>query len=1340
MSSESGKDRERSQGQPPRGPSSSKPSKKPEPAGAGKKPEPAGAGKKTEPKGAVNKPLKKSKNHPPQNDLSDSDAPSQDRADLTGQQLGKFAITKKIGSGGMGAVYLANDTLLDRMIALKILPDDKAVNPTLVKRFRAEAKSAALLNDDHIVKVYESGEIDGLYYISMEFIDGIDVSDLIKRKGKLSVKRTIDICKQIALALQHASEKNIVHRDIKPSNFLITRQGVVKLADMGLARAMDEAVETSITRAGSTVGTVDYMSPEQARNSKAADIRSDLYSLGCAWFHMLTGKPPFSEGSVTNKLQAHAVSPVPDLRQINPDVPMGIFAMIQRLMAKRPEDRYQTPEELLADLENSNILRSDIDEGGLDALASEVISERNAANRSGKLALPPKDKRPVKINDANGFFDSLVNMIPVIIVGGISLAIIGVMWWAISGFGKALEGTGNQAAFPATIEGDEVNQAGEVLRETTQPGMGEHPGNIAGFDDPSQPATPSSDINLQERISRPRNSNASPASSGLASTSIDPDDPLAKDIANIWKDLNQFPRISLASLPDFQPIDEQWSSLANALSGNNVIELTDAGPYMITQPVTINSEQFVLKSSQHNIRPTVIFKPNVNSSSQTLSAMSFPQGKILLSGIDFVIISDSQTAAIAELLGNSRLDFVDCSVTTQGTASQTTAIFLNSDELKPQAHLLHSAFRGDNLTAVTMQSNWGTLDIAHSLLACGNQPPLRLIDPKEPVTSFSTASTLSMSVQRQLTLRNSLLLTRLSAIEFDASGRITTSPPTQLKCDTCRFVKLPAHNSSQEQPSTWLNAVGLVVDNSPDKRNGVQTYFKLDLGHSTWQGYESLASLENQRGDQQRFSSIHDLENYWGSRWSQTQQSPAPADDSFNISLASLTNAHLQRTLASGDSADPLTNLTWDSFPFTDQTSWQATLLARSEINDDQIEEMFRKAEIIKVDLNRTRLQEVLNDAHLPRIAIIEVTGSGEIELPATLLSGKQIRLDCSKAPGLILKPQINKSTIAQRSDDKLPFESLLTIQDGLLELRQVTIMMGTEGTRSLQAPIWAVTSDRGHLVIDQSVLVGPTSNIDAHAGLIRELYSSTSAPTPEAFLQSPSIIQNSVLITGATCYQADLLPHKLLLHNSALITPGDGLSLNLNTPNGSSQSKIECSHVSFCCGQAAINITGRSATQTVSSVPMVISDCLFAPSLTAQTNLVIALPDLNTPPAPLSLWWIRNGISLGVGQLTATLPRRQPDAAQAWANIWPPGQESQTLLDADGVIFADPLPELKDFKLSNLTLDISAKAKTWGENATPIGASIDSLVKLTERLNQTTPGMQDVTPGGGQKIIRPKF
>ncbi len=256
--------------------------------------------------------------------------------------LGKYRLLKKVGSGGMGAVFQAEDTERGRIVAIKILPRDKAKNPTLVKRFKAEAQAAANLSHDNIVQVYGAGEAEGYLYISLEFIDGSDVQELVTKHGVLPVKRSLDIIRQMGRALDHTGSMNLAHRDIKPSNLLIRPDGLVKLTDLGLARFIDEATETGITRAGYTVGTVDYMAPEQARNSKAADVRSDIYSLGCSWYFMLTGQPPYPEGSVTNKISAHALNPIPDPRLINRDVPESVVMVLTRMLAKKPEDRYQT--------------------------------------------------------------------------------------------------------------------------------------------------------------------------------------------------------------------------------------------------------------------------------------------------------------------------------------------------------------------------------------------------------------------------------------------------------------------------------------------------------------------------------------------------------------------------------------------------------------------------------------------------------------------------------------------------------------------------------------------------------------------------------------------------------------------------------------------------------------------------------------------------------------------------------------------------------------------------------------------------------------------------------------
>lgn len=278
------------------------------------------------------------------------------QADL--KKLGKYKILRRIGAGGMGTVYLAQDTLLNRTVALKVLPRERAENPILVRRFQSEARASAMLTHDNIVSVFDADQADGYLYIALEFIDGIDLFEWLRKRETIPLKRSIDIIRQVASALEHAHEKRLVHRDIKPANIMITKEGLVKLADMGLARSIDETLDTTITRDGTTVGTVDYMSPEQAGNSKNTDIRSDLYSLGCTWYHMLTGSPPYPEGSLTNKLAAHAKSPIPDPRDINPNVSEGVVAIIHRLMEKKKEDRYQTPTELLDDLNNCTNLDS----------------------------------------------------------------------------------------------------------------------------------------------------------------------------------------------------------------------------------------------------------------------------------------------------------------------------------------------------------------------------------------------------------------------------------------------------------------------------------------------------------------------------------------------------------------------------------------------------------------------------------------------------------------------------------------------------------------------------------------------------------------------------------------------------------------------------------------------------------------------------------------------------------------------------------------------------------------------------------------------------------------------
>ncbi|MEO6810001.1 MAG: serine/threonine-protein kinase, partial [Isosphaeraceae bacterium] len=270
----------------------------------------------------------------------------------SGDQIDTFSLEEVIGAGGMGAVYRALDIRLDRRVALKILPPEQGYDAETVQRFYQEARAAARLDHENIARVFTIGHDGQYHYIAFEYIEGTNVRLRVAEQGPLPVGEAINYTLQIANALVHAAERGVVHRDIKPSNIIITPQGRAKLVDMGLARQFERGggVDDGLTQSGMTLGTFDYISPEQARDPRNVDVRSDLYSLGCTLFHMLTGRPPFPDGTVLQKLIQHQEEPAPDVRILNPGVPADLAAILLKLMAKDRDRRYQTPEQLARDL------------------------------------------------------------------------------------------------------------------------------------------------------------------------------------------------------------------------------------------------------------------------------------------------------------------------------------------------------------------------------------------------------------------------------------------------------------------------------------------------------------------------------------------------------------------------------------------------------------------------------------------------------------------------------------------------------------------------------------------------------------------------------------------------------------------------------------------------------------------------------------------------------------------------------------------------------------------------------------------------------------------------------
>lgn len=270
---------------------------------------------------------------------------------LLGQRLAHYELREFVGGGGMGAVFRAHDTQLDRTVALKILSRDEGAGGEMLRRFRNEAQSAARLDHEYIARVYFFGEDRGLHYIVFEFIEGTNIRDMVGRTGPLSIEQALSYTIQVGEALNHAHSRNVVHRDIKPSNIIVTDEGRAKLVDMGLARLHQvQRTDDDLTASGVTLGTFDYISPEQARDPRNADVRSDIYSLGCTLFFMLTGRPPFPEGTVLQKLLQHQGDEAPDPRGWNPNIPDELWSVMRRMLAKDPRKRYQEPRPLLVDL------------------------------------------------------------------------------------------------------------------------------------------------------------------------------------------------------------------------------------------------------------------------------------------------------------------------------------------------------------------------------------------------------------------------------------------------------------------------------------------------------------------------------------------------------------------------------------------------------------------------------------------------------------------------------------------------------------------------------------------------------------------------------------------------------------------------------------------------------------------------------------------------------------------------------------------------------------------------------------------------------------------------------
>jgi serine/threonine protein kinase len=273
--------------------------------------------------------------------------------------LGPYRFLERLGEGGMGQVFKARHVRMNRMVALKVIHKDFLGGHKAVERFTREARAAAQLSHPNIVLVHDADEVLDRHFLAMEHVEGMDLGKLVKQSGPLPVGQACEFARQATLGLQHTHERGIVHRDIKPSNLIVTPAAsgaapVVKILDFGLARFESEtegANKTRLTKIGQIMGTVDFIAPEQADNPRKADIRADIYSLGCTLFYLLTGQIPFPGGDMITKIAARLGEQPPSPRAYRPDIPPALESVMAKMMARHPGQRYQTPAEVAAALE-----------------------------------------------------------------------------------------------------------------------------------------------------------------------------------------------------------------------------------------------------------------------------------------------------------------------------------------------------------------------------------------------------------------------------------------------------------------------------------------------------------------------------------------------------------------------------------------------------------------------------------------------------------------------------------------------------------------------------------------------------------------------------------------------------------------------------------------------------------------------------------------------------------------------------------------------------------------------------------------------------------------------------
>lgn len=1295
------------------------------------------------------------------------------------RRIGKYEIQKKIGAGGMGAVFLALDPGLKRSVALKVLPKDKADNPVLVKRFKVEAQAAANLRHENIVTVYEAGEADGFLYMAMEFVDGTDVANMVIKRGPMPVKRSVQIVRQVAQALQHAYKQQIVHRDIKPGNLLVGRDGTVKLADLGLARVVDEHLDTSITRAGTTVGTVDYMSPEQARNSKAADVRSDIYSLGCTWYFMLTGRAPFAEGSLTNKLRSHAEEPMPDPRQENPAVSEAVYAVMRRMGAKDPTQRYQTPAELIQDLDETNFSDDVFSQVILDELDEEASSPSRARPRELDDTAAPGEKiaagrkpsrvrekpptgrfRPPREDGAEAETDwgraimyyGVLAVLAVAVIGGLTLLIRGFSSSDVSG--QPTTKPGPETVVVDSRSADDI-RVGQTAPETTQIGgapQGESsdpntlrfgPGETA--ESTGSPALPPRSAQSLPDVTKigPGGLVSSTGGQGTTGPSVGSSGS-AQSLASSWNGAES----STAGLPVLNvklrgagagEFDSLNAALAHAPAAGAVLMLHGPGPFPLRAVRLENRRQIVIQpaiaGSSPSAAPLVVLALEPGATEGLLVAGATLELRRIHLAVDAGPESGSAGNSLIHVAAGELL-VRDCSISARGRGGpglSAVKVAPRSDMRGENASgtrvlLERTLVRGNSLTALRLE---GPADVIlrDSLLWSGSSPAISLAGSaaddrgclvrvlSSTVCSQACAVSLSGDAERPL------------AASFDWRDSLAAAPESGRETALVRFDGWSQTQTQQAagRSAAWTSAGTLYT------------------------GWKALAAIGP--AGLALASNAADWNALWknsvGARPEQIQATPWPAgplpEDVLALPLERLEPSSLGTQYVKASSggwpgcrpelvpAPSLSSLDAGAVAAR-RPAWPGELFAEGA------------AQTIRIDLNAPNvdLGKVLAARNLQTGTQIVVSGTGvKPSSPIVIRDiSVRIRFEQSDSAPLVLSPVLP----AARAGD--PF---ITVQNGGLTLEKVAI----SPQRAESAPGCFIQVIDGDLALRSCRLQGPMVDVPRHRGLIEWVRRKGPGPRHAGDQVAGEYLacDGCYLVDSGTLIKADISQRALLIRDSVLVSREDALVLALDGVDARGGGVVDLETSTLSAAGSFVHVTAASLTNPTDVPLAAFADrCVFGPPLRpSQKNGPVLLSWRGPLLETRQIAWYENRCGYATDFIAfaradaGAAPQGTPDFDQHWRSLWPREQVIEPLTGVQGIVLATKLPqssaERAKLEPENFALDPQCRGATWAAGQ-PIGAPLPnpSIPELWPAKAPSGPTRPDKAPPPVVQPNRPAF